>query len=119
MSLAAATGLGVGALALIFIAISALIMLRRVAALRRRVNALQTHPTLLALKAAQAIQASLAGVPDEIAAIRARSLRIAGSMAELLSASALLQLSVDRVSFATTLLLKTFVPTLRGSMADM
>ena len=93
-------------------------VLRRALATQRRMRALQDHPTLLALLQAQNAQSVVTDVQAKVEMIRSRSVRIGEAIGELLATSALLRLQVDRVSFATKLLLQTFVPTLRGSMSD-
>lgn len=104
--------------AFVLLAATAVPLFLRARALQRRLQTLKEHPTLRALRKAQTLADRLHDLPATLAAIRARSTRIAEAVAELLAASAVLDLEVDRVSFATKLLLQTFVPTLRGSMAD-
>lgn len=118
MSIYAAICLGMLAVALVIVAVTAMPVLRKLQANRRGLAVIQTHPTLVALRQAQAIGDRVSGLKTSVDEIRARTLRIAQSAARIVSASAQLQLEVDRVSFATRLMLQTFVPTLRGSMAD-
>ncbi|MDQ6766679.1 MAG: hypothetical protein M3Z41_02625 [Candidatus Eremiobacteraeota bacterium] len=106
------------AVAFMLLAAAAISVFLRARALQRRVQTLKEHPTLGALRKAQTLADRLHDLPATVAAIRARSTHIAEAVAELLATSAVLDLEVDRVSFATKLLLQTFVPTLRGSMAD-
>jgi len=110
--------LGILAAAIVVIGVSALSVLRRALALRRRSKELQGHPTLIALRAAHSVADRLHELPQRIEEIGARVERITVAATELIGTSALLRLQVDRVGFATQLLLETFVPTLRGSMAD-
>ena len=106
------------AVALIVLGVSGCGVLRRALLLRRRSKNLQRHPTLVALRAASTVGDRLDGLQPRLEEIRARSERIAAAITELIGTSAVLRLQVDRISFATRLLLETFVPTLRGSMAD-
>jgi hypothetical protein len=106
-----------GALLVVLLA-TGIPVLRRMLALRKRSKALQTHRTLVALRSVQGLGTTMQGMPARLDGISARSERIAESVGALLASSAMLRLQVDRVSFATRLFLETFVPTLRGSMAD-
>ncbi len=87
-------------------------------ALARRSRKLSEHPTLVAIREAQAVAEKFRGLQVPLQEIKERSVRIAQVSAELIATSALLRLQVDRISFATRLLLQTLVPTLRGSLAD-
>mgnify|MGYP001286682756 FL=1 len=106
------------AAAVIIVGVSALSVLRRALVLRRRSKELQGHPTVIALRAAHALGEPLQGLPQRLQEISERVERIVVAATELIGTSAVLRLQVDRVGFATQLLLETFVPTLRGSMAD-
>ena len=106
------------AMALVVLGVSGAAVFRRVLLLHRRSKRLQRHPTLIALRAARTVGGKLDGLQPRLEEIGARWERIAASTAELMGTSALLRLQVDRIGFATRLLLDTFVPTLRGSMAD-
>ncbi len=106
------------AVALIVAGVGAIQLLRSVLAISRHSKALQQHPTLVALRSLEATKQRFTDLPAKIQEIRARCADIGQIMAELAATSTLLQLQVDRISFATELLLKTFVPTLRGSMSD-
>ncbi len=110
--------LGMLAVAIFVVGVSAFGALRRVLVLRRRAKELQGHPALIALRAAPTVAERLKGLPERLAEITARAERIGIATTELIGTSAVLRLQVDRVGFATRLLLETFVPTLRGSMAD-
>jgi hypothetical protein len=110
--------LGMSAAAVVIVLAAAIILLRTALRTKRASDAIQAHPTIVALKGAQAIGDQLRGLGDQVARIRVQGMHIAQSMAQISAAAALLDLEVDRVSFATRLLLKTFIPTLRGSMAD-
>jgi hypothetical protein len=102
----------------LFIGISALLVIGKARSLERRVRALQTHPALLALRQAQSISEQVQRLQAPMSEIRARLRRIAERLAEMGEAAALMDLDVGRMTFATRMLLETFVPTLRGSMAD-
>lgn len=106
------------AAAIIVVGVSAFGAVRRTLAVRRRAKELQVHPTVIALRAAPAVAERLQGLPERLEEISARVERIGIATTELSGTSAVLRLQVDRVGFATRLLLETFVPTLRGSMAD-
>jgi hypothetical protein len=83
-----------------------------------RVRALMEHPTLVAFRETQALGERMRAIQAPLEEIRARSARIAEVSAQLLASSGMLRLQVDRISFATRLMLETFVPRLRGSMVD-
>jgi hypothetical protein len=118
MSVYAATFLGLLGAAVVIIAVSSFVVLRATLRSKRLSEAVAAHPTLLALRRAQAIGAQMSALRPQAALIRTRCQRIAESYAQIAAVSALLGLEVDRVSFATRLLLGIIVPTLRGSMAD-
>lgn len=119
MSVAALTGLSVCLAALVFVFIAAIWLGLRATRLAKRVHALESHPTLVVLRSAGNARDRLHGVGQEIAASRERLRRIGTSLAQIAASAALLDLSIDRVAFATRLFLQTFLPTLRGSMRDM
>ena len=104
--------------ALILLGVSGFGVLQGALVVRRRSRSLQRHPTLVALRAARQVGDKMHSLQPRLEEIRARSERIGAATAELLETSAALRLQVDRIGFATRLLLETFVPTLRGSMAD-
>jgi hypothetical protein len=106
------------AAAIAVVGVSAFSVLRRALVLRRRSKGLQRHPTVIALRAARTLAEPLQGLPQRLSEISERVERIVDATTELIGTSAVLRLQVDRVGFATRLLLETFVPTLRGSMAD-
>jgi hypothetical protein len=106
------------AAAIVVVGVSAFSVLRRALVLRRRSKELQGHPTVIALRAANTLAEPLQGLPKRLQEISERVERIVEAATELIGTSAVLRLQVDRVGFATRLLLETFVPTLRGSMAD-
>ena len=110
---------------LIMIAVSIIIVLAtgltagmRMLRLLRRSQALAKHPTLVAARDFSAIQDRFDAIRASAETIKARREMIGADIAALMEASAALRLQVDRVGFATVLLLQTFVPTLRGSMSD-
>ncbi len=106
------------AIAIVVIAVSGISLLLRLLAVQRAVKALQQHPTVVALRQAEAAAQLMREMQAKIATIHQRGARIAEASASLAATSALYRLDVDRMSFATKLLLATIVPTLRGSMAD-
>jgi len=106
------------AAAIVVVGVSAFSVLRRALSLRRRAKELQGHPTVIAFRAAHTLAEPLRGLPQRLQEISKRVERIAAAATELIGTSAVLRLQVDRIGFATRLLLETFVPTLRGSMAD-
>jgi hypothetical protein len=118
MNLYAEIFVGTLVAAIVIVAVSAFGVLRATLRTKRLSDAVAAHPTLATLRRAQAISAQLSGLQAQVAQIRARSSRIAESAAQLTAVSAIFGLEVDRISFATRLLLGTFIPTLRGSMAD-
>ena len=103
---------------LLVVSATAAMAARPVFALQRRARAFEQHPTLVALRESAALGDKLRGLQGSLVEIRARSARIAEATADLIATSGMLRLQVDRISFATRLLLGTFVPTLRGSMSD-
>ncbi len=90
----------------------------RASALAKRARALSSHPTLIAFQSAQTVGEQLRGVAQKLNDSQGRIGRIGASIADIAASAALLGLSVDRVAFATLLFLRTFVPTLQGSMSD-
>ncbi|MBV8263430.1 MAG: hypothetical protein JOY87_06385 [Candidatus Eremiobacteraeota bacterium] len=118
MSPYAIAGLVMIASAILIVLVTGLIAAVRTLRLMRRAQALAKHPTLVAAQGFSAVQARLEVVRSKAEAIKARRATIAADIAELMESSAALRLQVDRVGFATVLLLQTFVPTLRGSMSD-
>ena len=106
------------AAAFVVVVVGAVVLLRTALRAKRASEAISVHPTIVALSSAQAIGEQLSGLGDQVAQIRIRAMHIGESAARISAVSALLDLEVDRVSFATRLLLKTCIPTLRGSMAD-
>jgi type III secretory pathway component EscR len=106
------------AVALIVAGVGAVALLRSVLAISRHAKALQQHPTVVALRSLEATKQRFTDLPAKVQEIRARCADISQIIGELMATSTLLQLQVDRVGFATELLLKTLVPTLRGSMSD-
>ena len=106
------------AVSLILILASGVPVAIRAQRAQRRARKLGQHPTLIALRSLETSMEQLRGLQPRIEEIRARSARIAQDAVELAATSGALGLQVDRVAFATRLLLSTFVPTLRGSMAD-
>ncbi len=110
--------LGMLAAAFVIVMVGAVVLLRTALRTKRASDAIQAHPTVIALQSAQAIGDRLSGLGDQVAKIRIQAAHIMESAAQISAVAALLDLEVDRVSFATRLLLKTCIPTLRGSMAD-
>jgi hypothetical protein len=107
--------LGGAAIVLLATVLPAALRVRR---LLRRIAALERHPTMVAMRDVRDVQAKLDPVRSCLDAIRGRSDQIGADIAAIMESSASLRLQVGRVSFATVLLLQTFVPTLRGSMSD-
>jgi len=103
---------------LAIIAVTLIPFAMRIGVAVRRVRTLTQHPTLVALREVQALAERMREIQAPLDDIRERSARIAEASAQLLASSGMLRLQVDRISFATRLMLQTFVPRLRGSMAD-
>jgi hypothetical protein len=103
---------------LLVLAIGALAVGLRAAAVAKRARKLETHPTLVAARRMPEIIARLNAAKEGFAAASERGRGISENVAKILSSLAVLGLNVDRVAFATKLFLTTFVPTLAGSMGD-
>lgn len=118
MSPASIAGLSVCAAAFLGTLTAIVVLGPRASALGRRARALGSHPTLIALRKAQSVGEQFQGVAQKLSDSQERVGRIGLRLADIAASAALLGLSVDRVAFATLLFLRTFVPTLQGSMAD-
>lgn len=118
MTAFAVAGLIVIALVCLFAGVNAFILARRVRELRLQVKTLRDHPVLLSLRRIGRIQASLASVPERIALVGERAERIALRLAEIGAAWELLGREVNRVSWATKLMLVSLLPAMRGFFAD-
>lgn len=109
-------GLGLLCVSVVFIAAGTIVLALKSAAIGRRTLLIESHPTILALRHAGVISASLAHVPGRIQQSVQRFAKIANSLASIGSSAAVVSLNIERVAFATRMLLQTFVPTLRGAM---
>jgi hypothetical protein len=90
----------------------------RAVALVKRAKALEVHPSVRALNSLGNEAASLGVAASKLGAMQNRFDDIADHVAEIAAAAAMMNLSIDRVAFATRLLLQTFVPTLAGIVSD-
>ncbi len=106
------------AAALVTVLATGVALALRIKRLQQHATTLQHHPTVTALRALAGVQNRLRDLSRTLDEIKSRCRRIGEETAEVAAASALLRLQVERVSFATRLLLDTLVPTLRGSLAD-
>jgi len=100
------------------LAIAGISLIVRLSNLNRRLQAAQNHPTLRAIRAAQGLDTRINAVRSRAEAVAARSARVREATEQIVDTYSLYGLQVERISFATRLLLQTFVPTLRGSMSD-
>lgn len=119
MSAAAIVGLSICAAALLGTLTAILVLALRASALAKRARALGAHPTLIALRRAKTVGEQLQDVTQKLSDSQERLGRIGASVADIAASAALLGLNVDRVAFATRLFLRTFLPMLSGSMANM
>lgn len=106
------------ALSLALVGVGAIVTGLRISALNKRARRLESHPTLAAGRRFSSVAARFSGVGERFAIAGDRLARIGESSAQIASAAAVLGLNVDRVAFATRLLLSTFMPAMAGVMAE-
>jgi hypothetical protein len=117
MSIAAIAGLSACTAAAIAIAVFAIATALRATALARRARRLNAHPVLPTLQRLANESARFQTIFAGKSFLVERFRQIGADVAAIAAAGALMDLNVNRIAFATELLLRTFVPTLRGSMA--
>lgn len=103
---------------IVAIAAAAVYVAIRIRRLAGRIQSLQEHPTIVSARGFQAVAARADALRSKVEPFKERWDLISSDIAALMEASAAFRLHVGRASFATGLLLQTFVPTLRGSMSD-
>ncbi len=101
MRASAAIALVVIGVCLVFCAFTVGRALFRVIALRRRVQALQTHPAMLAMRRSDNVGAGLQDLPVRLQIIRGRMSVIARNVAQILEASWVVRMNVRLLSGAT------------------
>jgi hypothetical protein len=107
MTTPAIIGLSLLVAALIFVLLATLVLGLRAARIGKRVSAIGQHPTLLALRQFDEQAAKLNRALSQLPGLGRRFASIASSLVQLWAAAGLLDLNIDRVAFATRLLLRT------------
>jgi hypothetical protein len=82
----------------------------RVIALRRRAQALRTHPAMLAMRRSDVVGAGLKELPARLQVIRARMPVIARNVAQIVEASWVVRMNVRLLSGATERMLHSLLP---------
>lgn len=106
----AAIALIVIGLCLVFCAFTVGRAVFRVIALRRRAEALRTHPVVLAMQRAGTVSAGLEDLPMRLQSIRARMPVIARNVAQIVEASWVVRMNVRLLGAATERMLHSLLP---------
>jgi hypothetical protein len=107
MTTPAIVGLSLLVAAMIFVLLATLMLGLRAARIGKRASAIRQHPTLLALRQFDEQATKLNSALSQLPALGGRFAAIAHSVVQLSVAAGLLDLNIDRVAFATRLLLRT------------
>jgi hypothetical protein len=109
MSTAAIIGLSLLVASIIFVLLATLVLALRAARLRKRARAIVQHPTVLALREFDEQAANLNNAVSQLQGLGGRFATIASSMVQLSAAVGSLDFNIDRIAFATRLVLRTAI----------